>query len=249
MAPAPVLRRTPSRCSSSDISLKLWHSPRSRSSGLSEKKASYPRCEKRLAAFASSHSISSSSSSSSADVKLQYELDYPVKYDAAFHLGTSFLLVPAYLALLFTSRPKRQREREREREREGKKGVVDLLWSPSNKSGGSVWKWCLSVFLPVVLGSLFLALLVADTDIFLSVVRRCWRGEIPALQRLLQNPATVVQIWSQITLLDFLVARYVLNDSLERGIPCKHSVVLCFVVGPAGLISHLVTKTWMRRRK
>ena len=73
--------------------------------------------------------------------------------------------------------------------------------------------------------------------------------QIPALQTLLQNPATTVQIWSQITFLDFLVARYVLNDSLSKGMPCKHSVILCFVVGPAGLISHLITKTIFSRKK
>lgn len=31
-------------------------------------------------------------------------------------------------------------------------------------------------------------------------------------------------------------------DGLRNGIPTAHSLVLCFMMGPLGLLSHLVTK-------
>jgi hypothetical protein len=178
------------------------------------------------------------------------DLCRPQTYDVAFNLGTSLVLVPAYMALALT------RGRERNQKTKTRKGLVGAVWSRSETKEapwvgrrGMSSKWLLSSAIPVLLGSIFFFLFGLDTSIFARLFQCCWTAQIPALQRLLQSPATVVQIWSQITLLDFMVARYVFNDSVASGLPYKHSVVLCFLVGPAGLLSHLVTKKLLKARK
>ena len=174
----------------------------------------------------------------------------PAASSLAFNLGTSAVLVPAYLALLALGR--------------GRIRLVDRIWSPpqthhrdTNKDNKDSKdskdnkdnKDLLPFLLPLALGLAFLLSLVgAPCSTLLDLSRSCWTNGIPALQVLLRDPAATALVWTQITFLDFLVARHVLRDR-EAGVPWRHSVALCFVVGPAGLVSHLVTKALFSKRK
>lgn len=44
--------------------------------------------------------------------------------------------------------------------------------------------------------------------------------------------------WVHLLLLDLFQARWVYLDALQRNIVSFHSIVLCFMVGPIGLLSH-----------
>ena len=43
-------------------------------------------------------------------------------------------------------------------------------------------------------------------------------------------------------------SRWVYLDGLKRQVPTAHSLVLCFMVGPLGLVSHMAT-AWLCRRR
>lgn len=48
--------------------------------------------------------------------------------------------------------------------------------------------------------------------------------------------------WLNLLMLDFLMAREIALDAVDRGIVGVHSVILCFMFGPLGYLSHLLTK-------
>lgn len=165
-------------------------------------------------------------------------------YGAYFHATTSFVLVPAYIALCVT----------------GGAGCVGQLWTvnePSNaplvggRPRGATRAWITSALIPVTLGGALLLLLCLDDaarNAFARASSSGWMSKIssaewmPSLQGILAKPAATIQIWIQIVLLDFIQARYVWQDAKRAGVPWRHSIILCFVVGPLGLISHAITK-------
>lgn len=49
--------------------------------------------------------------------------------------------------------------------------------------------------------------------------------------------------WLHLLLLDFFQAREVLRDGLKNNIPTAHSLALCFMFGPIGLLVHLITRS------
>ena len=48
--------------------------------------------------------------------------------------------------------------------------------------------------------------------------------------------------WLQLLMLDFLMAREVALDAWELNVFAVHSLLLCFMCGPVGYLSHLATK-------
>ncbi|CAG9466015.1 unnamed protein product [Pedinophyceae sp. YPF-701] len=65
---------------------------------------------------------------------------------------------------------------------------------------------------------------------------------------LFQNRAMFALAWVHLLALDMLQAKYVATDGLRRNIPTAHSLVLCFMVGPLGLVSHTITSWIVARR-
>ena len=68
---------------------------------------------------------------------------------------------------------------------------------------------------------------------------------LPALESvaaLFRDPATVASAWAHLLCLDLLVARELLQDGRRRGVATAHSVLLCFMCGPLGLLAHLATR-------
>jgi len=68
-----------------------------------------------------------------------------------------------------------------------------------------------------------------------------------SIATLFKDEATVALAWVHLLMLDLLQARYVLLDALRNHVPYKHSIVLCFMFGPTGLLSHLITRSLSRR--
>lgn len=76
---------------------------------------------------------------------------------------------------------------------------------------------------------------------------------IPAFAALFGSPEITALAWVNLVLLDLVQARWVYRDGLRNGIPVWHSAILCFMVGPLGLLCHLATKklvtSWRSRGK
>lgn len=66
---------------------------------------------------------------------------------------------------------------------------------------------------------------------------------------LAQSREVTCLAWLHLLLLDLFQARYVFMDGLRRRIPTRHSLVLCFMFGPIGLLSHLLTERLIVRRR
>ncbi|KAF8072604.1 U3 small nucleolar RNA-associated-like protein [Scenedesmus sp. PABB004] len=68
-----------------------------------------------------------------------------------------------------------------------------------------------------------------------------------SLAALFQHKTLTALAWLHLLLLDFLTARAVLMDGLRQLVPTAHSVLLCFMVGPLGLLSHVLTRLVVHR--
>ena len=84
---------------------------------------------------------------------------------------------------------------------------------------------------------------------------------VPAFAALFATPGATAAAWLHLLTLDFVQAAWVARDAAvcvagvaEGGsrtvprLPVTHSLVLCFMAGPLGLLSHVVTRTvwWWR---
>ena len=57
----------------------------------------------------------------------------------------------------------------------------------------------------------------------------------------LKYPNFVSEEWSHVLTWDVLVGRWIWLDGLRRGIFTAHSVLLCNLIGPPGLLLHWLT--------
>jgi hypothetical protein len=53
---------------------------------------------------------------------------------------------------------------------------------------------------------------------------------------------TLASAWIHLLVVDLFAARQVYNDGLENQIETRHSVSLCLLFCPVGIVSHFVTK-------
>ncbi|CAL8470955.1 g10497 [Coccomyxa elongata] len=58
-----------------------------------------------------------------------------------------------------------------------------------------------------------------------------------------------VLAWLHLLLLDLYQAREVWLDGLRHGVFTAHSLVFCFMFGPIGVLSHMMTRAAARRRQ
>ncbi len=58
---------------------------------------------------------------------------------------------------------------------------------------------------------------------------------------MMQYPNFVTEEWSHVLTWDLFVGRWIWLDGLERGIFTAHSVLLCNLIGPPGLLLHWAT--------
>lgn len=81
-------------------------------------------------------------------------------------------------------------------------------------------------------------------DVTQSVVIAWYSGVTVMTEMLMKKWFTSI-VWLNLLMLDFLMAREVALDAAERRIFAAHSVILCFMCGPVGFLSHLTTKKFM----
>lgn len=62
-----------------------------------------------------------------------------------------------------------------------------------------------------------------------------------AFINMMQYPNFITEEWSHVLTWDLFVGRWIWLDGLKRGIFTPHSVLLCNLIGPPGLLLHWVT--------
>jgi len=62
-----------------------------------------------------------------------------------------------------------------------------------------------------------------------------------SMMKLMKSPGFVSEEWSHVLAWDLFVGRWIYLDGLRRGIFASHSVLLCNLIGPPGLLSHAIT--------
>uniref|UniRef100_A0A7S1SZK6 DUF4281 domain-containing protein n=1 Tax=Tetraselmis chuii TaxID=63592 RepID=A0A7S1SZK6_9CHLO len=68
-----------------------------------------------------------------------------------------------------------------------------------------------------------------------------------ALGELFRHQSVVTLAWVHLLMLDLFQARWVLLDGIKNNLPTTHSVILSFMFGPTGLLSHMLTKNVINR--
>lgn len=106
-----------------------------------------------------------------------------------------------------------------------------------------------SSFPYVVLGVLYLYLLFLSwspetlPSMFAS---KYWLPELPGITRMFSSTLTVASAWLHLLAVDLFAGRQIYLDGLQQSIETRHSLVLCLLFCPVGMLSHFFTKAIAR---
>ncbi|KAK4711937.1 hypothetical protein R3W88_006450 [Solanum pinnatisectum] len=146
---------------------------------------------------------------------------------------------------------------------------VSAMWLPSSQVASSVFTLGTAGILPfytlmvaapkaeltrklmesaipyVVLGLLYAYLLylswTPDT-IGLMFASKYWLPELSGIAKMFSSEMTLASAWIHLLAVDLFAARQVYHDGLQNGIETRHSVSLCLLFCPIGIVIHLLTK-------
>ncbi|KAK4426649.1 protein ABA DEFICIENT 4, chloroplastic [Sesamum alatum] len=103
----------------------------------------------------------------------------------------------------------------------------------------------------MVLGVLYAYLLylswTPDT-IRLMFASKYWLPELPGIAKMFSSEMTLASAWIHLLVIDLFAARQVYYDGLQENIEIRHSVSLCLLFCPIGILSHFITKALTRSR-
>ncbi|PAN32047.1 hypothetical protein PAHAL_5G459100 [Panicum hallii] len=69
-----------------------------------------------------------------------------------------------------------------------------------------------------------------------------WLPELPGIVRMFASEMTVASAWIHLLAVDLFAARQVYHDGLKNKIETRHSVSLCLLFCPVGILCHVATK-------
>ncbi|KAG2595922.1 protein MAO HUZI 4, chloroplastic-like isoform X2 [Panicum virgatum] len=69
-----------------------------------------------------------------------------------------------------------------------------------------------------------------------------WLPELPGIVRMFASEMTVASAWIHLLAVDLFAARQVYHDGLKNNIETRHSVSLCLLFCPVGILCHVATK-------
>ncbi|TVU22097.1 hypothetical protein EJB05_31777, partial [Eragrostis curvula] len=69
-----------------------------------------------------------------------------------------------------------------------------------------------------------------------------WLPELPGIVRMFASEMTVASAWIHLLAVDLFAARQVYHDGIKNNIETRHSVSLCLLFCPIGILAHVVTK-------
>ncbi|KAB1997960.1 hypothetical protein ERO13_D12G052500v2 [Gossypium hirsutum] len=146
---------------------------------------------------------------------------------------------------------------------------VQASWLPTSQIASSVFTlgtaavlpfYTLMVFAPkseltkksmessvpfIVLGLLYAYLLylswTPDT-LKLMFASKYWLPELSGMAKMFSSEMTLASAWIHLLAVDLFAARQVFQDGLQNQIETRHSVSLCLLFCPIGIVTHFVTK-------
>ncbi|XP_010693143.2 protein ABA DEFICIENT 4, chloroplastic isoform X1 [Beta vulgaris subsp. vulgaris] len=101
----------------------------------------------------------------------------------------------------------------------------------------------------VVFGLLYAYLLYLSwtpETIRLMFASKYWLPELPGIAKMFSGEMTLASAWIHLLVVDLFAARQIYQDGLEKEIETRHSVSMCLLFCPIGILSHLITKTLTR---
>jgi hypothetical protein len=123
-------------------------------------------------------------------------------------------------------------------------GLLAVFKAPSRMQ-----KALTSHFIPICLCvGWFVALQTAAFEVGCSIpqiiecVISTLHGGVQSIAVMFEKEWFTAVCWMHLLMLDFLMAREVALDAAQRGVVAAHSILLCFMCGPIGYLSHQVTK-------
>ncbi|XP_077221509.1 abscisic acid (aba)-deficient 4 isoform X2 [Tasmannia lanceolata] len=102
----------------------------------------------------------------------------------------------------------------------------------------------------VVLGVLYAYLLFLSwtpETLRLMFASKYWLPELPGIGRMFSNEMTLASAWIHLLAVDLFAARQVFQDGLKNKIETRHSVSLCLLFCPIGIVTHAITKVLTKR--
>uniref|UniRef100_A0A5B7AVZ8 Uncharacterized protein n=1 Tax=Davidia involucrata TaxID=16924 RepID=A0A5B7AVZ8_DAVIN len=76
----------------------------------------------------------------------------------------------------------------------------------------------------------------------LMFASKYWLPELPGMAKMFSNEITLASAWIHLLAIDLFAARQVFHDGLENKVETRHSVSLCLLFCPIGIITHVITK-------
>ncbi len=102
----------------------------------------------------------------------------------------------------------------------------------------------MSSYLPFVpLAGLYIYLFAGSLDP--DSVEAFSNPTLPVLAQLFSQEPVMLTGWIHFIILDLFTGRYIYLEGREKGIFTIHSLILCLLAGPIGLLSHIVT-SWIQ---
>ncbi|KAJ7971225.1 Protein ABA DEFICIENT 4, chloroplastic [Quillaja saponaria] len=97
----------------------------------------------------------------------------------------------------------------------------------------------------VVLGVLYAYLLYLSwtpETLQLIFASKYWLPELPGIAKMFSSEMTLASAWIHLLVVDLFAARQVFHDGLENQIETRHSISLCLLFCPVGILTHVITK-------
>ncbi|PKU61458.1 protein ABA DEFICIENT 4, chloroplastic isoform X2 [Dendrobium catenatum] len=70
--------------------------------------------------------------------------------------------------------------------------------------------------------------------------------ELPGMAKMFANEKTMASAWIHLLVVDLYAARQVFLDGLKSNVETRHSVTLCLLSCPIGILTHVITKLMMK---
>ncbi|KAI3462539.1 hypothetical protein Pfo_019202 [Paulownia fortunei] len=82
----------------------------------------------------------------------------------------------------------------------------------------------------------------------LMFASKYWLPELPGIAKMFSSEMTLASAWIHLLAVDLFAARQVYYDGLQDNIETRHSVSLCLLFCPVGILAHFITKALTRSR-
>ncbi|XP_044468910.1 protein ABA DEFICIENT 4, chloroplastic-like isoform X2 [Mangifera indica] len=93
-----------------------------------------------------------------------------------------------------------------------------------------------------IAGSVFTLATVAVLPFYTLMVFAPKAELLPGMVKMFSGEMTLASAWIHLLAVDLFAARQVFHDGLENRIETRHSVSLCLLFCPIGILTHVITK-------